>query len=296
MNAILAKGQLWSMNSRYAVVTCFQQGEQLIVQKIIAPNTVTKLNAKWVNDVSAYFRNELRALKVPLAEPYLLSEEEGKAIQTSPYAGPDLEKFFQSHSVIVNINLLEKLFKAIQGVLTQKIPNVGIDARLSNFCLSEVDGSVCYVDTFPPLVKYENNYIVHFPNPTDPHIVEQEFKRKFEPLGILRRLRFSILEQDIGISEKNIIDAIKNVMGEEFAGTVEDFFNTFLDKLEIDEAIDKLMIEDPDGIRELALKCMPPKGDVRQKFLSEIFDLSSNFCPLPLNSEERLSRIKQLLR
>lgn len=241
-----------------------------------------------------HFRSELQRLGVSLAEPYTFSEENGKAIQTSPYAGFDLENIIQKGEI--TDAMLENLILAIKGVLLQKDLQAGIDARLSNFCLGE-DGIVRYVDTFPPLVEYQGEYIVHFPNPTDPKIIQQELKRKFDPLGIIRRLRFSILEQDMGISDSQILFAIQKVMGQEFADKVNVFFQTFPDHMEISDAFTQLSLDDPDGIRELAIKLMPSKGKERNEFLKEIFELSSHFGPLAgLTKEERLNRIQNLFK
>lgn len=289
----LTDGIVWSIKSRYALVTCIQNEQGVFVRKEIAPENVNLGNAEWVNNVSIHFRNELHKLGVPLVEPYTFSEEGEKAIQTSPYAGFDLEYLVQKGEFTDAV--LEKLILGIKSVLSQKNLEVGIDARLSNFCLGE-DGVVRYIDTFPPLVKYEGKYIVHFPNPTDEKIIAQELKRKFDPLGIIRRLRFSILEQDAGITDDQILAAIQNIMGEKFYNQVHTFFQTLPDHMEISEALKHLTLDDPDGIRELAIKVMPSAGTGRGRFLNEIFELSSHFCPINITPKERLDRIHNLFQ
>jgi hypothetical protein len=284
-------GVVWQVKSRYALVTCINNGRGVIVEKEICPESVNSQNARWVNRTSMYFRKKLRGLGVLLAEPYTFVEREGKAIQCSPYVGLDLDEVF--HEGGATPAVLKELLSTISGVLTQKEREVGLDARLSNFCLGP-DGRVYYVDTFPPLVKYQGEFLVHFPNPTDSKIVEQELKRKFNPLGILRRLRFSILAQDAGISEANILAAIGSVMGEAFGGGVRNFFQALPDNKELSVALAELTLDNPDAIRELALRFMPPRGEARTKFFHQVFDLSSNFCPLKITAEERMSRIHDL--
>lgn len=286
------KKRIWEIKSRYALVTCYNNGQGIVVEKIIAPLVVNNQNVSWVNETSVYFRKKLHEVGILLAEPYECFERDGKAIQVSPYVGLDLEKIFQKGEATTVI--LHKLISSIKGVLSQHEPEVGIDARLSNFCLGP-DESLYYVDTFPPLVKYEGEYIVHFPNPTDLKVLSQEFYRKFHPLGILRRLRFSILEQDLNFTEEDILKAVFDVMGKEFGAITKDYFQTFLDHMELSEAVEKLTLKDPDGIRELALKFMPEKGKRRTEYLETIFDLSSNFCPIKISEEERISRICNLL-
>jgi hypothetical protein len=153
---------------------------------------------------------------------------------------------------------------------------------------------VLYIDTFPPLVLYKGEYLVHFPNPKDPVVIEQELQRKFDPLGILRRLRFSVLSQGAGITEVDILGAVGSVMGEVFGRCVQDFFRTLPDNKDVSVALEEMTLIDPDAIRELALRFMPPRGEARDQYLSKVFDLSSNFCPLKITAAERVARLRDL--
>lgn len=279
---------VWQEKSRHALVTCYDNG---IVEKVISPENVNTGNASWVNKTSRHFREGLRDLGVLIAEPYTFEERDGKAIQNSPCIGENLEKIFKEGRCTSDI--LNSLFFIISGVLEQESREVGIDARLSNFCLGK-DGYVYYVDTFPVLVKYKGEFLVHFPNPTDPELLEQELQRKFDPFGILRRLRFSILAQDGGVSDGDILDAIECAMGTTFSRQVRDFFNSLPDNKDVEVALSELSLDDPDAVRELALRFMPPKGEERTRYFETIFDLSSRFCPLQITAEERLVRIREL--
>ncbi len=283
---------IWQIESNYALVSCINNGRGIIVEKEIAPKDVNITNISWVNEVSIFFREKLSKLGVPLASPYLCFEKDGKAIQQSPYVGLDIEKIFQGGKA--ELLIIEKMLTAMKGVLEQKTPEVGIDARLSNFCIGP-NNEIYYVDTFPPLVKYGEKYIVHFPNPTNQKTIQEELKRKFDPMGILRRFRFAILEQNVGFTENDILCCIHNALGYELAAKAKNFFTTFLDHLEVNDAFDQLNLNDPDGIRELALKLIPSNGD-RKIFLKEIFNLSSNFCPYNLTKKERMDKIKILMQ
>lgn len=289
----MVERHLWQVSSRYALVTCMINGNnECVVEKNILPNLNNGFNVDFINDTSMYFREELKKLRVPLAEPYLCLKRDGRSIQISPYVGEDLEKIFKSGKA--KIQLIEGILTGIEGVLMQEDPVVGIDARVSNFCLG-VDGVVYYVDTFPALVKYQSNYLVHYPNPIDPKILNQEYYRKFTKRGILRRLRFSILEQDSGFYEKDLLASIKSVLGQNFFQEMVEFFNSLPDHIEDKQlALDTMSLDDPDGIRELALRFKPPKGGGRTEYFNEVFDLSSNFCPYDLSESERLNRIRDL--
>lgn len=282
---------IWQKKSRYALVTCINNGRGIVVEKQIAPQSVTTENVVWVNETSKYFRKKLAELHVQLAEPYTFVEREDKSIQCSPYVGLNLIEVFRKTQD--HFTTLVKLLATMKGVLAQKTREVGIDARLSNFCLGP-DGKVYYIDTFPPLVKYEGVFIVHFPNPTEPARVEEELKRKFDPLGILRRLRFDILSQDTSITEAMLVEAVRYVMGKEFCSNVEHFFKALPSNNGYKKALAELTLDDPDAIRELALRFMPQQRETRDAYLSTIFDLSSKYCLLKLTDEERLQRIREL--
>ncbi|MFA7000223.1 MAG: hypothetical protein WC241_03860 [Candidatus Paceibacterota bacterium] len=281
----------WTLNSRYAVVSCFSKNGLLWVEKVISTDNTDIQNPRWVNEVSECFRQKLSFNKVPLASPYLFEEKENFSIQTSPYIGPDIEKFFSLNRLNKRNKLLivEKVIAAMSGILFQGTDlEVGIDPRLSNFCVNK-DGSIYYVDTFPPLVKYNGEYVVHFPNPTSSEIITKEITRKFNPYGIIRRFRFSILEQDYSLTEKDILLAIKNVLGKNFSIDVGNYFaalpREFTNK------------SDVDTIREIAIsKASNKTGKDRESFLTNIFELSSSFGSLNLSMAERLERINELLK
>lgn len=278
------------ITSNYAFVTFYKENYALWVEKQIAPNVANPENALWINEITQSFRDKLKSYGVPLAEPYKMEITATSVTHTCPFIGEDLETIIKKGKG--DLNLLVDLIRSISGILKQETPVVGIDARLSNFCYGK--NGIVYVDTFPPLVLHKKELLVHFPNPTDEVILSQEFKRKFEAFGILRRLRFSLLEQDSILQESDLIEAIRLVMGEDFAHEIENFFAGFLDKVPLGEAINLISLSDPDGIREVAIKYVP-FDENRKKNLTEIFNLSSSYCPYNLNPEERLEKIKKIL-
>lgn len=283
----------WTINSRYAIVSCFDKDGILWVEKMISPHSVSVHSAQWINEVSYFFREKLASKSVPLVNPYMFDVRYHYSIQTSAYVGPDVEKFFSFNKLnkLNKISVVEKIISAMGGILLHNTDlEVGIDPRLSNFCINEL-GKVYYVDTFPPLVKYNEEYIVHFPNPKSSEIIKKEINRKFEPHGILRRFRFSILEQNSSLTEKDIILAIKNVLGKNFSIEVEDYFYHLPSNSP--DAI--FSLEDVDTIREIAIsKAVFKNGKEREIFLTEIFELSSSFGALKLSKEEKLNKIIKL--
>lgn len=279
----------WRIQSRQADVVCIQTDSGDIVEKRIVQATGPE-EAEWINAVSRHFRKRLANLGVPLAEPYKFEVRGHTPVQTSPYAGVNLETIIGEHEAPTD--LLSTLLRAIKGVLEQTTSEVGIDARLSNFC-SDGRGNIFYVDTFPPLVVFEGRPVVHFPNPTDKETIAREVIRKLSPMGILRRLRFSILEQRNSIGEPELLTAILDVMGESFWRRVKDFFGTLPGNISREEALSKIHLDDPDWTREVAVS-LAPEGLQGRTFVQKAFALSSN---LPCNDEPMLppeERLRQI--
>lgn len=280
----------WTLNSRYAIVSCFSKNGFLWIEKLISTDNTDIQNPLWVNEISRFFRQELASNFVPLVNPYCFYEKDNYAIQTSKYVGLDAEKFFKQNGLSKKnkLAILEKIIFAMSGVLFQGTNlKVGIDARLSNFCVKD-NGDVYYVDTFPALVKYNGEYIVHFPNPSSIELREKEITRKFNRFGIIRRFRFSILEQNSNLTEKDLLLAIKNVLGSNFSVDVENYFSSLSHELPNEL--------DTDTIREIAIsQAVYKRGKEREKFLTEVFELSSSFGYVGLSTFERLNRINDLL-
>lgn len=283
---------LWTIESRYATVCCYEEDGKRWVRKVLVPHINLGQSAEELNRISMVFRKLLKDRNVPLAEPYTFDEDDGHAVQLSSFVGDDLQKVAGAGGF--NRAVFERLIGLLAGILSDSSELVGIDARISNFCLSE-NGDIVYVDTFPPLLFFEGRYIVHFPNPTDPKIVELERFRKFNRLGILRRLRFSLLEQSVGISDDEIISTVRGCISSALATEVAEYFKTFPDRMPLESFLAQMSLSDPDGIREVALCMASSLGDRRPWFLNEIFELSSNFCPRPLSQEQRLTCIRDLL-
>ena len=282
---------LWKINSRYAVVSCFSQKGSLWVEKMISPGD---MDANWINYISNLFREKLLENNVPIVNPYRSYIRDKYSIQVSKYIGPDVEKYFSLNrgNSKNQFSAIEKIIYAIKNILTHNSLEVGIDARLSNFCING-KGEVYYVDTFPPLIKIDNEYIVHFPNPKDEKIIQAELFRKFHPMGIMRRLRFSILEHSDEITEKDILLAVSAVLGQSFSISLEEYFNNLPHNSDnkIVEVIESL---ETDSIREVALnKAINLSAIDKQKLLTDVFELSSSFCPLMISQSERIERLKK---
>jgi hypothetical protein len=114
-------------------------------------------------------------------------------------------------------------------------------------------------------------------------------------MGILRRLRFSILENTDSIEESDILSAVKDVLGGNFCIDLENYFLN-LPHNSNGESIESIKRLDTDSIREIGLKkAKELSPGYRREFLENIFELSSSFCPLKISSDERVSKLMKLL-
>jgi hypothetical protein len=298
----------WKRTSYYAELVCHEpvNGGSATVVKAIMPWHLDGLSgrdqaaaAELINASVRYFRKLLAERNVPLARPYECLISEGRVLHLSPYVGPTVQEVIETATPVEARRLLMEVLLAMRGVLDQPEPRAcGIDARLSNFCV-DPSGRIVYVDLFPALCRYRDIWFVHWPNPTDPDIVQKELERKFSRLGILRRLRFDVMNVQLGL-EVQLQQAILDVFSD--AGEILGFFHRLPDRRlaemkteEIFGLIDGLTILDTDTAREIALRLIP-EGPNRRGALRQVFDLSSSFSARGIPADVRIPQLKALLR
>lgn len=308
-SAEVATGQiLWQRQSYYADVVCYVGDDKATVVKTIMPKHLEGLSggdraqtAHFINRAVAHFREQLAALKVPLADPYECRYVDGKVIHICPYAGPTVAQSILAMSHDEQRRWLARVLESMDGVLDQVgPPRVGIDARLSNFSCGSNEQAI-YIDVFPALCWFEGRFLVHWPNPSDAAIVAKELERKFQWMGILRRLRFDVLETDPSL-ERIFYAALREVLGAKKGGAAIEFFEELPDRKvasatpdELIAIIDGLTVMTTDQARELALRLIPD-GPGRREAMARVFDLSSSFSRHGISPEARLPQLKELLK
>ena len=289
----------WYRQTRYCGVALVDASGKKFVIKVVMPNEPpNERKAKYLNEASEYFRTQLRQLGIPLASNYEYFVWQGYALQVSTYEGVDGEALLKQNPNLV-AEVVPEVIKAASGVLNQgPDPIVGLDGRLSNFCFT--GQSIVYIDTFPPLCQFRGETLVHYPNPTDSGQIEQELQRKFEPLGILRRLRFSVLALNPAWS--SVFDQALTHLEPRLQRQAEKFFASIpngsiksLGRKEILALVDGLAVTDVDARREIAALVIPP-GHERAALLEQIFCLTTlvpveGFDPLP----ERLKKFRAII-
>ncbi|OGY45530.1 MAG: hypothetical protein A2729_01955 [Candidatus Buchananbacteria bacterium RIFCSPHIGHO2_01_FULL_39_14] len=289
---------VWFSRSHFSSLACFRLVDQAtkpgVVVKTIMPWYLDQLDtvqrgevAKLWIEATMHFRNLLTQHGVPVAKDYRCFCQDGYVYHLSSEEGRSGEEFVQSLSPVARAQAIRLILEAITGVLRQQnSPLVGLDPQLSNFGFRQtpLGLKVSYLDVFPPLCWFQGRYLVHYPNPTDSGIIESELNRKFRLLGILRRMRFSIMAIDLGL-EEIFFNELSAVLGNSLLAETMGFFNSLPDasvKNSFDHAAvkDSILRLQPDGqgidaIREFGVRLASRYTErSRTDFLADVFDLS----------------------
>lgn len=279
----------WANGSSYADVRCYEPvsvGSGALVVKRMNKGGVSssdRASSELINASVEHFRDGLIACGVPVIAPYVCLIDGEDVVHICGFGGDTVQKFLSLCEVSERRHAIASVINAIAGVLGQRgAPEFGIDARMSNFCRDST-GRVTYVDVFPALCKFNGQYFVHWPNPSDPKVVAKEVVRKFQPMGIIRRLRFDTLEAG-SCNEKDVRIAIVDALGNKEGGEVLDFLDSLPDRRFAEagverkhQIIDALSLDDTDAAREIAISIVPNDSD-RKETLKKIFINTSSFA------------------
>lgn len=294
--------EIWSRKTRYCGIVRVVSTESINgcndwVVKVVMPEQADA--AVQFNEASKVFRRELASVEVPLSAVYEMTLRGKYAVQLSSYEGVDCDQvitqdFGQAPTVV------RAILTSIKGLLSQPQPsNVGMDSQLSNFCWN--NGRPVYTDTFPPLCFYRGQRLVHYPNPTSPEEIEREVGRKFTALGILRRLRFSLLalSPSLGVVFEQALEVLDDdlqVQMREFIATIPNGNIHGMARSELLALIDGLSHDDVETRREIAALVIPETLPNRSELLREIF-VCTSLVPLPDQPplEARLKTFRQIV-
>lgn len=261
--------------------------------------------------IQAYY-NSMRVSQVSVPEcRYVIHD--GHLFEISSLEGEDLEVLLIRLPDDEGIQLLSKVLQDLVIFLSQKedIFPIGIDMRLNNFTKKPNQAEITFVDFMPPLLFYENSYLVNIPQPIDSEEYKSHLVRKFTLGGIIRRLFFSTI-------------AIKPHWAKTFWFSLEGNLPAYLTKKikaaleaiptllpEFDdwsinskiEFLNSISESDVDALREFASRVLPfdpSKPDQRLRDMEQVFLLSS-FCNTavdfgyPAARDERLKILKVFL-
>lgn len=279
----------WAEASSYADVRCYVDpksgdNEAVIVKRINAARLGGDAHstARLINESVLHFRDGLAKRHVPIITPYECTVDGEDVVHISGYGGATVRSLMSGAPADDRRRYLAMVVGAMTGVLDQgDVPEVGIDARLSNFCHGE--GGVTYIDVFPALCVFGGEYLVHWPNPTDPRVIAKERRRKFDPQGIVRRFRFDVLEAGDS-DDDDLHAAIIDAMGGEAGGRMLDFLRTLPDRAFAEAStdgkhalIEALTPDDTDLAREIAIRIVP-RDDTRARTLKQLYINTSSFA------------------
>lgn len=255
---------------------------------------------KFVNAASASFRAKLANLGVRLSKEYRFHIVDNHAVQVSSHEGENLEDILMNNRELIHTQL-PAVAKSVAGVIRNgQSRGLGLDPKLSNFGNDGV-----YVDTFPPLLRFRGQWLVHYPNPSDEQTIQRELQRKFKPFAVLRKLRFFLIavnpEWDSFFKE-----AVWPLLTGELAS-----IKTFLESLP-DRGVKSIGTQgrfqllneyfqvgkDIETMREITAQIVPMDWEHRYKFLTNsVFRYSSSYeAPgYPPTYEERLEMLRKVL-
>lgn len=292
---------LWNQDSRSARILGVREARGPWVVKMPGWGTLAVLNQEersaqvsLMNRATMAFHSRLTKLGVTLPRHYEIKELRGFPIHLSSDHGEDCARIVQRSPSELS-STIEKIVRIITGVFASGDRQVGIDARLSNFSLSENGEAAVYIDIFPPLINFDGQYLVHFPNPTAPEEVAIEIERKFTPFGILRRLRFDLLAVNPAWGEQ-FSDALRAVDDQPLRSELNDRFGALPDQrvlqmseMERRRLLNRLPPGDADTRREIAARVIPV-GALRSEVMLQVFAATSF---VGVSENERHARLER---
>lgn len=294
---------LWIVNSRSARIVGVREARGPWVVKMPGWQTLEILSevdrqagSATMNQATAEFHSRLAALGVRLPDFYQIQEIFSFPVHLSSDHGEDCAAVVRrTHEELASIT--RKIVRSLNGVFEHGQNKVGVDARLSNFALAQ-DGEIIYIDIFPPLVYHDDQYFVHFPNPTDQEEVDTEIERKFKPFGILRRLRFDLLAINPNWSGI-FFEALDEVDSLILRQELKDRFQSLpdqrvrqMDKQQRIDLLNGLPFGDVDTYREIAAQLIPV-SEVRGQVMAQVFAATSF---VGVSDAERRARWEKFLQ
>jgi hypothetical protein len=303
----------WFSRSHFSDIACFRDIDDpsagVVIKRILPwhldtlPAVQRDEVARLFNQSTLHFRELLQQYQVPVAKTYECLYQDGHVFHISSEEGTSAQTCI-NHDHCDRPKMIGLIVRAIAPLLTQPDPPmVGLDPQLDNFGVvrqPDDELGVVYVDIFPPLCYFEGRHLVHYPNPTDQKVIEWELDRKFRPLGILRRLRFSVLSVDLALEEIFLAE-LRQALESRLFGQIRDFFESLPDaairngfnRQDISRLIQNIPDEGVDDIREVGMRLASRSVLTRKQFLAEVFDLSRK-DPSPGYEEPHAVRFETL--
>lgn len=260
--------------------------------------------ARAISQTTIAFWSTLRSHGVSVPNRYECAVvEDGFPLHFVSDEGTDCAECIQVDPALLP-DCLRWMVRSMEGVLVDSRAEVGLDARLSNFTPPadrSSKGKAVYVDLFPPLLRVDGHYHVHYPNPPG-NIVGAEVARKFTAAGILRRFRYEVLALDPDF-ELHVMAALREALGGELGRRLAQLLEDLPDRqvLGLQGAarrrfVDRIPIEEVEFRREVAARLLPQRGPERARILQEVFVATSLAITRgPEEQAARAARYREIL-
>lgn len=229
-----------------------------------------------LNTRTERFHELLRERGIRLPEPYVTEvTKHGWAVHSAPYLGEDYCFLIQNDPGLAR-ELIRGVMRCIASFIAQNPPyEIGMDLRLTNFAGPQTE--TAYVDTFPPLFRDGDLVHVHIPQPETAGEVESHIRRKFDPRGSLRRLRFDLMAIDPEL-EGVFLSELQDVAAAGRYAEILNFFEGLPDHgitprttlLEVVRRAESMDPQDIDGFRDVGARWIP-SGPQRRQVMERLF-------------------------
>lgn len=250
------------------------------------------------NQIRGYYE-ALRRLEIPVPASYALVDEDGHLVECASDCGLDGYTILrQGGGPCSGVGVVQAITRAALPILLQReMWEVSIDLHPANWCF-DATGRTAYVDFHPPRYLFEGEYLVGFPQPTDPQDLEYCHRRYFSTAGLLRMLRFNIVRAGGLRMNEALIHALA-----EYPPAVQELILCQFPPLpssvgEVSDRLGDLGVWDVDEIREIALWVSSVGNGVSpREFLTDVLELTFVDFRVPRGERAvRIERAKELIR
>lgn len=270
------------------------------VRKVLEPDMQLggDRRALLADQIRGYYK-ALRWLEIPVPAAYALVDEGGHLVECASDCGLDGYTILrQGEGPCSGVEVVRAITHAALPILLQGEPwSVSIDLHPANWCF-DATGRAAYVDFHPPRYLFGGQYLVGFPQPTDPQDLEYCHRRYFSAAGLLRMLRFNIVRAGGLRMNEALTKAVA-----EYPPAVQEFIRRQFPPLpssvgEIGDRLGDLGVWDVDELREIALWVSTVgDGTTPMEFLTDMLELTFVDFRVPRTERAvRIERAKELIR
>lgn len=263
-----------------------------------APEQKEKLLAYLYNTVSNYY-SALKKIGIPVPMYHKLVLADGQLVEFADDIGKHTIRTLLATAPPPKAKeLITLILKSILPILKQKKSMMGFDPDGDNFLIETRRGkrTAVFIDFSPARLKYQEEYLVGFHQPTRKSEREKSFERYYTNWGIMRRMRIHILNAHPAL-DGIFFEVLREVLPNTMFRDLEKRFNAtggmrtkhFLESGKMTKIVEMIQNErDVDTLREMAFQVFWIKK--KQRLPGAVYDLSR--IHFHLSKETRIKRLE----